>query len=196
AQSVSIGVDVLLESAVTGDGLAAIRSLIAPGVTAALLGGSGVGKSTLVNRLLESDLLATAEVRSSDDKGRHTTVAREMVLMPEGGIVVDTPGMRALALWDAEEGMAAAFADVLEFATECRFRDCTHTSEPGCAVTEAVESGALPAHRLESFLGLRAELDELSRKQDERAWREKERESKILSKTIKRYYKSEPKRKR
>lgn len=194
AEEVAYGVDVIVESAVTGEGVDVVASLIGPGVTAALLGGSGVGKSTLVNRILGQDVLETGEVRASDDKGRHTTVAREIVGLPSGGAVIDTPGMRALALWDASDGVEAAFPDVEALAEHCRFRDCRHEEEPGCAVREAVGEGELPARRYESYLRLCRELEDLARRQDERAWREKEQASKIISKAAKRFYSSEPKR--
>ena len=178
AREVAHNVQVIVESAVTGLGLAEVRREIPQGSSAALLGGSGVGKSTLVNRLLGEELLATAEVRVRDDKGRHTTVARELVSLGNGGVVIDTPGMRGLALWGAESGLASAFPDVDSLAEECRFRDCTHLEEPGCAVTGAVADGNLPARRLESYRALRVELTDLARKQDERVWAAGERASK------------------
>ncbi|MDP2233916.1 MAG: ribosome small subunit-dependent GTPase A [Actinomycetota bacterium] len=172
---IAIGVEVIVESAVTGIGIDAVRAAVPLGTTAALLGGSGVGKSTLVNRLVGHEVLLTNETRSGDDKGRHTTVAREMVLVPDGGVIIDTPGMRGLALWDAEEGLSAAFPDMEELAVECRFRDCTHVSEPGCAVVAAVETGELSPRRLESWRRLRTELDSLAARQDEHSRREQER---------------------
>lgn len=193
AEEVAYGVDVIVESAITGDGVDEVRAMVPAGTTAALLGGSGVGKSTLVNRLAGEEVMATAEVRESDDKGRHTTVARELVLLPDAGVIIDTPGMRGLGLWDAEEGLEAAFPDIEELALTCRFRDCSHIDEPGCEVTAAVESGELPARRLDSYLRLRLEMDELSKRQDQKAWAEKERTNKTISKAVKRFYKTEPK---
>jgi ribosome biogenesis GTPase len=154
-----------------------------------------VGKSTLVNRLIGEDVLDTRETRTTDDKGRHTTVAREMFLVPDGGVIIDTPGMRGLALWDAEEGMAAAFPEIDSLAEVCRFGDCRHVSEPGCAVLAAVEAGTLPARRLESWRRLRDELDNLAVRQDEQAWAQKEkREGKVMGKAIKQFYKDSDKR--
>lgn len=192
AEEIAFGVDVIVESAVTGVGIDEVRAKVPPGTTAALLGGSGVGKSTLVNRLVGEELQATRQVREGDDKGRHTTVARELVLVPDGGVLIDTPGMRALALWDAGEGMAAAFPDIEALSVHCRFRDCTHDAEPGCAVVSAVDEGELPARRLASYRRLTDELSDLARRQDEKARREKKREGKILSKTIKEFYRHKP----
>ena len=192
AQEAAHDAHVILESAVTGMGVDEIVRSIPPGRTAVLLGGSGVGKSTLVNRLVGEDVQATAEVRERDDKGRHTTVAREIVMLPGGGIIIDTPGMRGLALWDAEDGIASAFPDIDSLAACCRFRDCTHESEPGCAVIAAVEAGALPERRLESYRALQAELVVLGRRQDERAWADKESSGKTIAKAAKRYFKDNP----
>jgi ribosome biogenesis GTPase len=183
---------VIVESAITGLGLEEVRALVPKGVTAALLGGSGVGKSTLVNSLVGEDVQATGAVRERDDKGRHITVARELVLLPSGGIIIDTPGMRGLALWDAEDGIASAFPDIDELSHRCRFRDCTHTSEPGCAVMAAVEAGLLPLRRLESYRMLQSEMVALGKKQDEKAWAAPEQSSKVISKAAKRYFKDHP----
>lgn len=184
------GVDVIVESAVTGEGVEDIRARIPRGTTAVLLGGSGVGKSTLVNRLVGTEIQETGEVRAVDDKGRHTTVAREMVFLPDGGIIIDTPGMRGLALWDSE-GLSSAFPDIMGFAAHCKFRDCTHTDEPGCAVLAAVESGDLPARRLESYRDLVGELETLAARQEVRARLEKKREEQTLGR-IKRRYQNNP----
>ncbi len=165
------GAEVVAMSVITGEGVADVRKLLGPGVTGALLGASGVGKSTLVNRLVGQDLQSTAQVREGDGKGRHTTVARELVPIPGGGVIIDTPGLRALALWEAERGMTAAFADIADLADACRFRNCAHIDEPGCAVRSAIENGDIPVRRLESFLDLRAELDEhaLRKERDSRS---------------------------
>lgn len=187
--SVALGVDILTTSAVTGEGVDRLLELIGPGVTAAFFGASGVGKSTLVNRLIGDEVAETAEIREGDGKGRHTTVAREMFFLPGGSILIDTPGMRALALWDADEGMAAAFPEIEELAAECRFSDCTHGHEPGCVVRAAVDRGTVTERRLESYLRLREELDRLAERQDVRARAEKKRGEKVLHREIKRYYK-------
>ena len=187
AEESTLEVEVIVESAITGLGLEDVRAHIPRGKTAALLGGSGVGKSTLVNRLVGEELLATAHVRERDDKGRHTTVARELVLLPGGGVIIDTPGMRGLALWDAEDGIASAFPDIDALSERCRFRDCTHTSEPGCAVIAAVGAGLLPARRLESYRALQAELVALGHRQDQKAWAAREPSGKPTGKGTTRF---------
>ena len=135
-----------------------VRDLVGVGEIAILIGKSGVGKSSLVNALAGSDVQSTASVRERDGKGRHTTVERVLVKLPGGGGVVDMPGIRGLGLWDADQGLGVAFADVEELASHCKFRDCSHVNEPGCAVQEAVASGALAATRLESYRSLAAEI--------------------------------------
>jgi ribosome biogenesis GTPase len=151
------GAPVYVTSSVTGEGVEELAPYVTEGKTVALLGASGVGKSTLVNRLAGKEVQQTGEVREGDHKGRHTTVARQMILLPRGGIIIDTPGLRGLALWDAGNGMAVAFSDIERIARECRFRDCAHAEEPGCAVVEAVESGALDPSRLSSYRDLKSE---------------------------------------
>ena len=194
AASVSAGVDVVVTSALTGQGLEELAPFLGQGCTVALLGSSGVGKSTLVNRLVGRDVQSTATVRAKDDKGRHTTVAREMVLLPLGAVVIDTPGMRALALWDAKEGVEAAFPEIEALAVECRFADCRHETEPGCAVIEAVETGGISQRRLDSYRDLKRELHALAAKTDERARKERERQSRIISKSAKSFNKQSEKR--
>jgi ribosome biogenesis GTPase / thiamine phosphate phosphatase len=144
----------------TGLGLDEVRSYLGPGVTGALLGPSGVGKSTLVNALVADDLVATGEV-ARDGSGRHTTTRRELIPVPGGGLVVDNPGMRELHLWLADEGLDDAFEDVVELAAGCRFSDCRHEGEPGCAVADAVAAGTLDPERLASYRELERELAEL-----------------------------------
>ena len=187
--AVALGVDVHVASAVTGEGVDELRAYTEGNRTLAFFGASGVGKSTLVNRLVGAEVRATGAIREADGKGKHVTVSREMVLMPSEGILIDTPGMRALALWEAEEGMSAAFPDIMELAVQCRFRDCVHEAEPGCAVRAAVESEELDADRLESYRRLSRELVHLAEKQDVRARTDRKKGDVQLSKTIRRLYK-------
>lgn len=153
----ALGVDVLAVSALTGEGMADLRALLAPGRTAAMVGPSGVGKSSLVNALAGRAVAGTGEVRDSDGRGRHTTTARELHVLPGGGLLVDTPGMRELALYDDAEGLATAYADVEELASACRFRDCGHHGEPGCAVAAAIDDGRLDPARFLAWRKLAAE---------------------------------------
>lgn len=149
------------------ESVAALAGIIAQGdKTAVLIGRSGVGKSSLVNLLVGRNVQKTTEVRS-DGKGRHTTVSREIIDLPGGGHIIDMPGVRGLGLWDADEGINAAFSDVEELAQNCRFRDCTHTNEPNCAVRAAVEAGELSAQRLDSYLRLRSESKQVKKKREE-----------------------------
>ena len=154
-------------SCVTQQGIDALESYLAPGRTIALLGSSGVGKSTIINRLLRFDRQATGRVRGSDRRGRHTTVHRELLVRPAGGVIIDTPGMRELQLWDADQALEITFDDVDALAQECRFRDCQHRAEPGCAVQRAVAEGRLAARRVSSFHKLQAEQEALARRRDQ-----------------------------
>ncbi|WP_326599409.1 ribosome small subunit-dependent GTPase A [Streptomyces sp. NBC_01803] len=149
AAAAAPGVDTVATSAVTGEGMAELAALLTG--TVVLLGASGAGKSTLGNALLGGDVLATGEVRAQDGKGRHTTVRRELLPLPGGGVLIDTPGLRGVGLHDAAEGLEQVFAEIEELAADCRFADCAHESEPGCAVRAAIEAGELPERRLASY---------------------------------------------
>ena len=163
-RSVAPGVPVYVMSATQGAGIEALRPLLEAGRTVALLGSSGVGKSTIVNALLGWERQAVSEVRADDQRGRHTTTARELVATPSGALLIDSPGMRSVGMWDAEDGLQSAFADVDTFAARCRFSDCSHGSEPGCAVQAAIGDGTLAAARLASQRKLERELAALERK--------------------------------
>ena len=167
------------------DSLRQLERYFGEGQTVALLGPSGVGKSSIVNRLIGSEVLPTGAVREWDARGRHTSVHRQLILREAGGLLIDTPGMRELQLWDVDEPVGDAFADIAELASECRFRDCQHDAEPGCAVKAAVEAGRLDARRYESYLKLSREQQVVEQKRDERALLEAKRASKIVSKAIK-----------
>ncbi|MEZ5141225.1 MAG: ribosome small subunit-dependent GTPase A [Acidimicrobiales bacterium] len=166
------GVDVVLAAPPTGRGIDELADHLRPDRTAALLGESGAGKSTLVNALVGADAAAVGRVRTGDAKGRHTTVSRDLFVVPSGGVVVDTPGLRAVGLVDAWDGVAQVFADVEAVAEGCRFRDCSHRGEPGCAVTAAVLDGALAADRVARYLAL---ADELASTEQQRVEAERQR---------------------
>jgi ribosome biogenesis GTPase len=160
------GVDVHAISCLTGEGIPEIRKYLAPGKTIALLGSSGVGKSTLLNYLAGRELLKTGEVREDDDRGRHTTTHRELFLLPEGGLILDTPGMRSLSLWEADAGMETMFGDIEELVTQCRFFDCRHEGEPGCAIRTALNNGTLERRRFESWSKLQKEMVNFEHRKD------------------------------
>jgi ribosome biogenesis GTPase len=199
AEAAAIGVRVILSSALRGDGVNELRELMtgAAGLdspkiaarTAAFLGSSGVGKSSLINAILGTELLDTGDVRESDDKGRHTTTSRNLIVAPGRGVLIDTPGMRELQLWDASEGIDQAFGEIAELAANCKFRDCKHEAEPGCAVRGAVESGGLQAERLESFHKLGREEKFVAAKQDAAVRAAQTKSLKGLMKEQKRFYK-------
>jgi ribosome biogenesis GTPase len=169
AEDVAGGAPAHVVSPLSGEGLAAVRGQLAPGVTGALVGSSGVGKTTIINRLAGGTPRRTREVRAADSKGRHTTTHRELIPLAGGGLIIDTPGMRELQLWDAGDAMRQTFEDIDALAADCRFADCHHRNEPQCAVKAAVAAGALPASRLESYLKLQGELSRLAVEQNERA---------------------------
>lgn len=162
--SVAIGVDVLVTTSVEENGYKELLPFLSEGKTVAFIGSSGVGKSTLINRLLGQEYLKTNGLRN-DDKGRHTTTRRELFLLPSGGMVIDTPGMRELGMWDNDTGIERTFADIEELAAQCKFRNCTHTSEPGCAIRRALELGELQTDRWQSYQKLKAENDYMEDKE-------------------------------
>lgn len=173
-----IGVDVVATSSATGEGIGALATALQPCLTAVLLGPSGAGKSTLANALLGTDELATAAVRDGDHRGRHTTTSRQLVVVPSGGVLIDTPGLRSLGLSGDGAGMEAAFTDIAELAAGCRFADCRHEREPGCAVIAAGRSGELAPERLKSYRKLERELaferrrtDPVARQAEQRRWK-------------------------
>ena len=174
-EAIAFGVPVHVVSAVTGEGLEAFDRYVRPGRTVALLGSSGVGKSTLVNRLAGREVLATRELRA-DGRGRHTTTHRELVPLPRGGLLLDTPGMRELQLWEAADGLDQTFEDIVRLAERCRFSDCAHESEPGCAVRAALADGSLPHERFESWRKLQREQRALEVRQDARLRAERRKE--------------------
>lgn len=177
------GADVIVVSAVTGEGVEVLGA-VATGQTLALIGTSGAGKSTLANALTGAGL-ATGEVRQ-DGKGRHTTTWRELIPLPGGGVLVDTPGLRGIGLYDVNDGLDMTFSDVEAFAEDCRFADCGHVGEPGCAVLEAVDAGALPHRRLESYQKLRREADWIASRTDYRLRAERARQWKVIHKEMRR----------
>ncbi|MEA5626811.1 ribosome small subunit-dependent GTPase A [Nostoc sp. UHCC 0251] len=179
-EAVAIGVPILVLSATTNQGLDALKSYLQAGQTVALLGSSGVGKSTITNQLKGASVQAVQSVRRGDDRGRHTTTNRELILLPTGGLIIDTPGMREIQIWAGDESLQGTFADIETLAAECRFRNCQHNNEPGCAVQEALLKGELDYSRFLSYQKLQKELNYLVRKQDQRAQlAEKERWKKI-----------------
>jgi ribosome biogenesis GTPase len=173
-EAVALGVRVHVVSGLTGQGCDELRARLQPGITAVLLGSSGVGKSTLVNRFAGSERMAVNETRADDDEGRHTTAHRELIELPGGGLVIDTPGIRELQLWDSG-GIDEAFADVEALAAGCRFNNCTHATEPGCAVNAALASGVLDADRYGSWVKLQRELRAIAVRSDARLRREEKR---------------------
>jgi len=168
-EAVALGVPVHALSSLSGEGVDGLERYLQRGRTLALIGSSGVGKSTLANRLIGEDRLTTSEVRASDDKGRHTTTSRELFVLPSGALLIDTPGMRELGLWDAGAGIDATFEDIEQLASACRFGDCRHQREPGCAIHGAIANGILEEARWRSYEKLQRELAHEARRRDPQA---------------------------
>lgn len=185
-RSVAPEVDVHSLSAITGEGLDSVRQHLEVGRTAAFIGSSGVGKSTIINRLAATPAQRVQPIRASDDRGQHTTTSRQLILLPSGGIIVDTPGMREMQLWTQDAGLSQAFGDLESLATHCRFRDCSHGHEPDCAVRKAIEDGQLPFERLENFHKMEAELRFLKSKTDVRTQQAVKQRAKRACKALKR----------
>lgn len=183
-EGTALGAPVHSISAVDGHGLDAVRQYLVRGKTAAFVGSSGVGKSTIINALAGTGPLRVGAIREGDDRGRHTTTSRQMIFLQGGGIVIDTPGMRELQLWDSDEGVGQAFEDIVTLAQSCKFRDCSHRSEPGCAVEAAIVNGELERERLENYRKLDAELRYQERKIDPRVAREVKEQWKRIHKAM------------
>jgi ribosome biogenesis GTPase / thiamine phosphate phosphatase len=184
-----VGVDVVATSAVSGVGLDEIRALLQPCRTAVLLGPSGAGKSSFVNALLAEERMAAGEVRAGDHRGRHTTTSRQLLVVPGGGVVIDTPGLRSLAMAGDGAGVAAAFADIEDVARRCRFGDCGHVTEPGCAVVAALANGDIDPDRLRSYRKVQREItyearrdDPVARQQAARVWKARSKAYRSLPK--------------
>ncbi|HKW64637.1 MAG TPA: ribosome small subunit-dependent GTPase A [Candidatus Acidoferrum sp.] len=193
-EKVAMGVAVCAVSAKTGHGFNQLELNLARGQTIVLLGSSGVGKSTIVNRLLGHAVQEVREIRESDSRGRHTTTARELFVLPGGALLMDTPGLRELQLWDADEGISQTFADIESLATQCRFRNCRHEGEPDCAVQAAIDSGALALARLENWRKLQRELAFLKRKVDPEASHNEKQRIKQLMRGVNKMYRDREKR--
>lgn len=186
----AVGVEVITTSATTGEGVDQVLAQLSPNRTAVLLGPSGAGKSTLVNRILDREAQVTAAVREGDHRGRHTTSARHLVAIPAGGVLIDTPGLRSVGLSGAEGGVALTFPDIEEFGAACRFRDCRHGAEPGCAVAGAVAEGRLDAERVASYRKVQGELEDSAKAPWEKAG--EHQQARVMGRAIKKF----PKKKR
>ena len=186
AKGIAIGIPVYAVSATENIGITEIRNYIAPGQTAALLGSSGVGKSALINALLGTEKQATNPTRAVDGKGRHTTTHRELILLPGGGMVMDTPGMREIQMWGNETDLQDSFDDIESLALQCRFNDCLHDTEPGCAIRESIKNGELDISRYQSYLKLRKELRYVALREDGTLHQQEQLRWKKLSKLAKR----------
>jgi ribosome biogenesis GTPase / thiamine phosphate phosphatase len=184
-EAVAPGVPVIATSGTAREGLAQISALMRPGQTAVLIGSSGVGKSTLINAILGYERQRVYEVRADDSRGRHTTTHRELILLPEGWLIMDLPGLRELQLWAGEEGVGRAFDEIGELAAGCRFRDCRHEGEPGCAVAKALADETLDPTRFRNFTKMRREVEHLQREQDTLARLEQKRRWKRIHQAMK-----------
>ncbi len=186
ARSAAPGVAVHAVSGLSGAGVESLSPYLQSGATIALIGSSGVGKSTLANQLLGSELLATQQIRAEDDRGRHTTTHRQLVLLPARGVLIDTPGLREIGLWDDEGGLESAFPELERIAGKCRFPDCHHGNEPGCAVRDALRDGRLDPERLASYEKLQRELLHVRARRDAGARHERREQRKKFARAIRR----------
>ena len=184
-ETIAFGVDVIAVSAVTSDGIEQLQQMLTEGITAALIGSSGAGKSTLTNVLLMAEKMKVSDIREDDAKGRHTTTHRELVMLPTGACLIDTPGMRELQLWDQGDSLSASFSDIEQLAENCRFRDCTHKKEPHCAIRTAINEGTLEEVRLRSYFKLQKELAYIEKKANTDALLAEKRKFKQSSKSSK-----------
>jgi ribosome biogenesis GTPase len=182
-KAIAPGAAVCAVSSTTGEGLDAVR--LPAGQTAVILGRSGAGKSTLVNALADADVMATKAIRDADGRGRHTTVHRELIVLPGGGMIIDTPGLRGVGLFDSDDGLSLAFAEIEELAARCQFHDCAHETEPGCAVLAAVKDGDLPQRRFDSWRKLQREVRWMASRTDARLRAEEAKKWKRISKAQK-----------
>jgi ribosome biogenesis GTPase len=183
-ETIAAGAPIVAISTLNGQGIEQLQRHLRPAETGALLGSSGVGKSTLINHLCGDEILDVQPVRDADSKGRHTTTRRELIILPSGALMIDTPGMRELQLWDGGDGIEEAFADIAALAAGCRFTDCRHETEPGCAVLAAIESGQLDPARLASHQKLRRELEHFDRRHDPLAQARQRQRNKIIERSL------------
>ena len=195
-ESIAPGIPVHAISAVEGTGVAELEKYLRRGETIAFLGSSGVGKSTLINSLIGEERMAVREVRERDGKGRHTTTHRELIVLPGGGALIDTPGLREIQVWGSTEGLQESFPDIEALAADCRFRDCRHESEPGCGVSEALEAEELDHKRYQNYIKLRQEFEDLEFRKSEAARRAERGRGKRFGKMVREVNRHNPKRKK